>query len=58
MGEEIKPCPFDGKEAYTWIDGQWQDRFVVECRHCGIQKRNEYSMEQAIEAWNERYAEG
>lgn len=53
----LKPCPFCGLEPTTWIDNQYQDRFVIECSDCQIQKRDEYSFEEAAKYWNKRVGE-
>lgn len=53
----LKPCPFCGLQPKTWIDKHYQDRFVIECEDCQIQKRDEYSFEEAAEYWNRRVGE-
>ena len=54
---ELKACPFCGPNSCPpeyHLDNNYQDRHVIECGDCGIQKRYEYSKEGVIEQWNTR----
>lgn len=57
MSEEIKPCPFCGKDGYTWpaYDEGW---WAVGCANddCEVQCYTPScsSIESAIELWNHR----
>lgn len=54
---ELKDCPFCGPcgcPPEYQLDTQYQDRHVIECGNCGIQKRYEYSKEGVIQEWNTR----
>ena len=52
---EMLPCPFDGGKPFYSLDRQYDDKHVIECEDCGLQRREEHSKEDAIEAWNTRH---
>ena len=49
--EELKPCPFCGKEKIT-IEERWQ--YFGYCVNCGCEGPNAPTKRQAISAWNKR----
>lgn len=52
---EIKPCPFCGRQADYWEDNQYSDRHVIECLSCGAHKRSEYGYDSVLKDWNRRF---
>ena len=52
---KLKPCPFCGGKAEQI---NYADLFNIGCLKCRIKTdmslRNEYAVEQAIQAWNRR----
>ena len=52
---EIKPCPFCGRQADYWEDKGYSDRHVIECLNCGAHKRSAYGYGAVLEDWNRRY---
>lgn len=47
----LRRCPFCEGKPMTFVDKAFQDKFVVQCEDCGAEKRDEYSMEDAIRKW-------
>lgn len=65
VGEEVmnaekrlKPCPFCGadEESGVHIETIWDDKekFRVFCENCGAEIGDFKTLEQAVEAWNQR----
>ena len=54
---ELKPCPFCNCEPEMIMDSDWQDKYVIECPNCGVQKRDEDSHDDAASYWNDRPVE-
>lgn len=63
---ELKPCPFCGKEAELWFEFvPYQTEYEYEeinlyhcgCAYCGIQSSVPWDKREAIEAWNRRVSE-
>jgi Lar family restriction alleviation protein len=55
MSEELKPCPFCGSNASYWLDSNYQDRHVIECDDCGVERRYEHGETEARNIWNTRH---
>ena len=51
-GQELKPCPFCGKNAVLQTDPA--DNRFVECLGCFVSTAEEKSKSEAITAWNRR----
>ena len=51
-GEELKPCPFCGKETSTLE--YYGSRYRVYCTKCHIQTTDYKTREGATNAWNKR----
>ena len=58
MTEELKPCPFDGGDAFVktieYVPKTSMTEYYVECKTCTCQKGKFYKRKEAIEAWNRR----
>ena len=57
---ELLPCPFCGGEAMVWHWYIKKDilRWQCDCRTCGAGTAQQYTEDEAIEAWNARAADG
>lgn len=52
---KLKPCPFCGGEASTYV--AYDDNYYVCCDECGCGLPVYNTEEEAIEAWNKRVSE-
>ena len=52
---KLKPCPFCGGEASTYV--AYDDGYYVCCDECGCGLPVYNTEEEAVEAWNKRVGE-
>ena len=53
MSEELKPCPFCGKDEANFTTDKWGN-YYVECEYCGAQTNPYDDKEIVIEEWQTR----
>ena len=57
---DLKPCPFCGGEA-KMMTGKFgfenEQRYMVECPVCHVNRGLVFSEEEAAELWNQRFKE-
>ena len=54
MEQEIKSCPFCGREAKVKLMDNGCDYYWVECQECGCSMRGDHDSNKAVEDWNDR----
>ena len=56
LNDELKPCPFCGKEPKI-NQSEFSHRYWVACEDCCCLNKVFYTKDEAIKAWNSRHIE-